>query len=323
MAFVKATKSMATIKLAVCGQSGAGKTTSALLLAQGLGGKIALLDTENTSAALKADQFEFDLWNEQDPTGYPPEYFIKVIHEAERAGYRTLIIDSITHEWFGRGGCLEIQNSLTTTRYKGNSTMAWREVTPRHQAFLDAIQNANINIICTIRSKPQTVISKDEIGKVKVLRVGLEPMQRDGIEYEFTIFFDIERDSHAADALKDRTELFQMPHVITAETGRKIAQWLEGATPAQPVEPIHKNVQTPLEVITKPVQQSGAERARAYVNTVTLERFNSGETRESILKDYADILKTDTVRDTHELTEDEIRCLGNALRARSKQQKSA
>jgi hypothetical protein len=309
MAFVKAQKSAASIKIAICGQSGAGKTTGALMIASGLGGKIAVLDTENTSAALKSDEFDFDVWDGQPGQGgFAPDFFIKVIKEAEKANYKTLIIDSITHEWFGRGGCLDIQNTLANTRYKGNSTAAWREVTPRHQAFIDAIQSANINIICTIRSKPAVVISKDENGKTTVKRVGLEPMQREGIEYEFTIFFDVERENHYADALKDRTMLFKTPQIIDIDTGRKIAAWLTGAAPS--AAPLPQEQSTP----------SNADRARSYVNIIAIKRFNEGEPREKILKDFADLLKTDQIKEIEDLNDTEIRCLGNALKALEKKQ---
>lgn len=312
MSFVKAIKSAASIKIAVCGQSGAGKTTGALLIAKGLGGKIAVLDTENTSAALKADEFDFDVWNERaGKFGFCPEYFINVIREAEKDGYTTLIIDSITHEWFGRGGCLDIQNYLTRTQYKGNSTAAWSEVTPRHQAFIDAIQQANINIICTIRSKPTTVIFKDDDGKTVVKRIGIEPMQREGIEYEFTIFFDIKRENHIADALKDQTMIFNAPHVIDVHTGEKIGAWLTGKPAAAP---------TPTPSATTETTQSNADRARAYVNLNAAKRFNNGETRESVLRDFADLLKTDEIKEIDAFNDTEIRCLGNALKAREKMQ---
>ena len=136
MAFVKATKKNAHMKMAITGPSGSGKTFSALLLAKGLGGRTALLDTEYGSASLYSDLFEFDAWDEEDPSGFPPEYFIKVIREAEAAGYNNLIIDSLSHEWNGRGGCLELLDSLTRTKYRGNSFIAWGEITPRHQKLI-------------------------------------------------------------------------------------------------------------------------------------------------------------------------------------------
>ena len=309
MAFVKAQKSAASIKIAICGQSGAGKTTGALMIASGLGGKIAVLDTENTRASLKSDEFDFDVWDgKPGQEGFSPEFFIKVIKEAEKANYKTLIIDSITHEWFGRGGCLEIQNTLANTRYKGNATAAWREVTPRHQAFIDAIQSSNINIICTIRSKPAVVISKDESGKTTVKRVGLEPMQREGIEYEFSIFFDIERENHCADASKDDTKIFHTPQIISVESGRKIASWLTSAAPSSATQTQEQS--TP----------SNADRARSYVNVIAIKRFNEGEPREKILKDFADLLKTDQIKEIEDLNDIEIRCLGNALKALEKKQ---
>lgn len=233
MAFKKATKNNLFVKLCLSGPSGSGKTFSALLIAKGLGGSTAVLDTEHKSASLYADRFEFDTWDDEDPNGYPPEFFCEVIKSAEQAGYQNLIIDSLSHEWFGRGGCLELAEMIGRSRYKGNTFAAWGDVTPRHNRMIETILGAKLNIIATMRSKTDYVIQKDEkTGKATPQKVGLAAVQRDGMDYEFTVVFELERDNHIAVAGKDRTHLFSDPVLITEATGQRIAQWL---TKPQPV----------------------------------------------------------------------------------------
>lgn len=238
MAFQKATKQNATIKLALTGPSGSGKTYSALLIAKGLGGKTALLDTEFGSASLYSDIFDFDTWDEQDPNGFPPEYYIRVIQAAEAAGYQNLIIDSLSHEWSGRGGCLEIADALGKTKFRGNSYVAWGEVTPRHNRLIEAIVSARINIIATMRAKTEYALNKDEkTGKTTPQKLGLGAVQRDGMDYEFTTMFELDRDSHIANAGKDRTSLFRDPFVITEDTGKRLADWLTKPIPKEKRDP--------------------------------------------------------------------------------------
>jgi hypothetical protein len=150
---------------------------------------------------------------------------ISIIREAEKAGYTTLVLDSITHEWNGSGGILEIVDAVSRSKYKGNSYAAWNEGTPRHQKFVDAMLQSSLHIIATMRSKAR-YIEKEENGKKKITKEGAEPQQRDGLEYEFTAVLDLSVDGNFANASKDRTRLFRDPFVITDETGRKLLDWL-------------------------------------------------------------------------------------------------
>lgn len=299
MAFAKATKQNATIKLAITGPSGSGKTYSALLIAKGLGGRTALLDTEYGSASLYSDIFDFDAWDEPDPNGFPPEYFIRVIKAAEAAGYQNLIIDSLSHEWNGRGGCLEIADNIGRSKYRSNSYVAWGEVTPRHNRLIEAIIGAKINIIATMRAKSEYVLNKDEkTGKSTPQKVGLGSVQRDGMDYEFTTMFEIDRDSHIANAGKDRTSLFHDPAIITEETGRRIAEWLTKPAPM------------PSQEQQKPDERTLALQA---MNEDYSRRIKSGETKDAIIKHYADILKVDVLKPSKELTTKELVVLTREL----------
>lgn len=243
MKFEKAVRKKAKLRLGLTGPSGSGKTLSALLLAKGIGGKIAVLDTERESASLYAEPVrlpdgrfieppEFDALSLGSP--YTPERYIEAIRAAESAGYTTMIIDSITHEWSGVGGCLELVDEIARARYKGNSWSAWNDVTPRHRALLDAILQSPMHVIVTLRSKTETAQQEGQNGKKTVVKLGMKAEQRDGFEYEMTVVLDLSHDGHYATATKDRTGLFmgRDPQVISEETGRMLLEWLEsGAEP--------------------------------------------------------------------------------------------
>ncbi|MBF8676180.1 ATP-binding protein [Pseudomonas fulva] len=218
--FKKAERKQAKLRLALAGPSGSGKTMSALLMAKGLGGRIAVIDTEHGSASLYADIADFDVLELHAP--YSPERYAEAITAAEQAGYSVLIIDSYSHEWTGSGGCLESNEKLAHQKFKGNTWAAWNETTPRHRKLTDKILTSPLHIICTMRSKTETVQGE---GK-KVIKLGMKSEQRDGTDYEFTVVLDITHDGHAAIASKDRTKLFDQPEVISADTGRRLLAWL-------------------------------------------------------------------------------------------------
>lgn len=236
MKFGKAMRKKAKLRLALTGPSGSGKTYGALQIAVGIGGKIALIDTEKGSASLYAHLAEFDVL-ELDPP-YTPERFIEAVKAAEDAGYDILIIDSITHEWSGVGGCLELVDEVARARYKGNSWSAWNDITPRHRAFLDALLRSTMHIIATARSKTETA-QTEENGRKKVVKLGMKAEQRDGVEYEFTTVLDIVHDGHFAIATKDRTGLFADtdPKQITPDTGKTLLNWLESGEAIEPTPP--------------------------------------------------------------------------------------
>lgn len=229
--FKKAERKQAHLRLALAGPSGSGKTYSALQMAKGLGGKIAVIDTEHGSASLYADLVDFDVMELHAP--YSPERYVEAIQAAEKAGYDVLIIDSYSHEWTGPGGCLEINDEIARAKYKGNTWSAWNETTPRHRRLIDKILASPLHIVCTMRSKTETVQGE---GK-RIIKLGLKSEQRDGTDYEFTVVLDITHDGHIAVASKDRTKLFDQPELISEETGRKLLQWLNsGMSPRERAE---------------------------------------------------------------------------------------
>lgn len=235
LTFTKAVRKQARLRLALTGPSGSGKTYSALLMASGIGGRIAVIDTERSSASLYSHLCEFDTLDLAPP--YTPEAFIEAVTAAEKAGYTTLIIDSITHEWNGIGGCLELVDEIAKAKYKGNSWSAWNDITPRHRTFLDKLMQSPLHIIATMRSKTETA-QVEENGRKRVAKLGMKSEQRDGTEYEFTIVLDLVHDGHYATASKDRTGLFSGdPKPIDIATGKRIVDWLNSGEPLKPEPP--------------------------------------------------------------------------------------
>ncbi len=242
MAFVKATRKKAKLRLALTGPSGSGKTFGALQIAKGLGGKIACIDSEKGSASLYENIVPFDVLELSAP--FTPEVYISAIKEAEKAGYDILIIDSTTHEWSGPGGCLELLEDLAKAKYRGNTWSAWNEITPRHRAFIDAMLHSNMHIIATGRSKTETAQSEVN-GKKTVVKLGVKTEQRDGFEYEFTVVLDITHAGNYATASKDRTGLFAGdPKKISEETGKTLLAWLETGIEVNPIEDFLKSIKS-------------------------------------------------------------------------------
>lgn len=225
--FRKAERRQAKLRLALCGPSGSGKTYSALLIAQGLvpGGRIVLLDTERGSGELYADLTAYDVAPLEPP--YTPARYIEIIQEAEKARYDVLIIDSLSHAWTGTGGVLDMHDKATSADRAHNKFAAWREVTPKHNALVDTIIGSGLHIIATMRTKTAYEIIENEKGKMEPIKIGLAPIQRDGMEYEFTTVVDLSVDSHVATATKDRTRLFDGQHFVpVVGTGEALREWL-------------------------------------------------------------------------------------------------
>ena len=228
--FQKAERRKAKLRLALCGPSGSGKTYSALKIAKGMGGKIALIDTENGSGLLYSNICDYDAAEIAPP--FSVDKYIGAIKEAEKAGYDVLIIDSLTHAWAGQGGLLE---EVDKRKSGANSFAAWRNVTPMHNALVDTILQSKMHVIVTMRSKTAYEIEKDDRGKAVPVKKGMATIQRDGLEYEFTVVLDMDNKGHAAEAGKDRTGIFDGKFFVPDEgTGQQLIQWLDTGNEVQP-----------------------------------------------------------------------------------------
>ena len=218
MKLIKSEKKKTKIKLAIQGCSGSGKTYSSLLIANGLSedcSKVAVIDTENGSANLYSHLGNYNVVTMKPP--YSPEKYIEAITLCEKADMNVIIIDSISHCW----GYL-IQ---THSKMQGNSFTNWNKITPRQNAFINKVLQSNLHIISTMRVKQDYVLNYKN-GKYIPERIGLKAIQRNDLDYEFTIAFDLDI-RHNARVSKDRTGLFidKSEFIISVATGKKILDW--------------------------------------------------------------------------------------------------
>lgn len=252
MAFQKADKRQGRLRIALTAPSGGGKTFSGLLIATGIieamkkagtdtGKGIAVIDTENGSALDYADRFEFDHLK-IDPPYTTPKY-ITAMQEAYDGGYAVLFVDSLSHAWAGEGGLLQKKEALDTRG--GNSYTNWAGITKEHEQLKAVILSNKIHLICAMRSKQDYVIEQNDKGKSAPRKVGLAPVQREGMEYEFTVVFDLGMD-HSAHVSKDRTAMFDgQIFKPTKETGIELLNWRMSGKAEEP-EP------TPAPAAAKP-----------------------------------------------------------------------
>lgn len=214
----QSSKKQAKIKLAIQGCAGSGKTFSSLLLAKGLSNdwsKIAVIDSENNSADLYSHLGNYNVLSLQGD--FSPENYIEALEICERAGMEVIIIDSMSQCW---DYLLECHSNM-----QGNSFTNWGKITPRQNALVQKILQSNSHIISTLRTKQDYVLNEKN-GKLVPEKVGLKAVMRDGIDYEFTIVFDVDM-KHNAIASKDRTGLFmgKPEFIINSTTGANILKW--------------------------------------------------------------------------------------------------
>lgn len=227
--FQKAVKFQAKLRLAIAGPSGSGKTFTSLAIATALGGRIALVDTEHGSASKYADLFDFDVLNLDAP--FHPDRFVEAIRAAQAAGYQIVILDSLSHAWSGPGGVLELKEQFARLRQYNDYT-AWGPAGELQNKLVQAILGSDMHIIATMRSKTSYAmdeVTEDGRKRTKVVKQGMAPIQRDGFEYEFDVFLDMDVENNAivsktrCPALTGR--VFKNPGADVAEI---LSTWLSG-----------------------------------------------------------------------------------------------
>lgn len=240
--FQTATKQQSKLRMTLDGPAGSGKTYTGLRFAHALtaayGGRIAYIDTERGSASKYVGEnpdgipWAFDVLN---LTQFSPEKYTEAILTAGRAGYAVLVIDSLSHAWEGVGGALELKQRA------GESWSAWRQVTPIHNRMVDAILQSPCHVITTMRSRMEYVQEVDDRGRITIRKVGLSPIQRPGMEYEFDLVCDIDW-AHIMTVSKSRC-----PHVADQKIERPgpafmqpVIDWLQAGINA-PVERLLDN----------------------------------------------------------------------------------
>ncbi|MFN8993634.1 MAG: AAA family ATPase [Pseudomonadota bacterium] len=259
----KASRKRAKLRLGISAPSGAGKTMGALLLAFGITGdwdKIGMIDTEEGSGELyvgvqkhgiEIGEFQYIRISKD----FSPVHYVDAVKAFEASGVEVIIIDSLTHAWAGTEGLLDKQGKVAAK--SGNSYTAWRDVTPQHNALVNSMLQSKCHIIATMRSKVEYALQDGDNGKKKVVKMGMAPIQREGMEYEFTAFFEVDSNSIASPS-KDRTDLFstlnaagqldKRSFVITPKVGEELLGWLNKGGEPEPTT--LEKIQTLLAKVT-------------------------------------------------------------------------
>lgn len=293
MAFRKATKKQSKLRCAVFGPSGSGKTMSSLRIASGLGGSVAVIDTEFGSSEKYSDRFEFDISVLDTKRGI--DQMVAALAEAGEAGYEIVIIDSLTHAW---QELLEEIDQLAKTKYKGNTWSAWSEGTPKQKKLVRAVLSYPGHLLATMRSKTAWETEKTKDGGNRPVKIGLAPEQGKGIEYEFDMLVELTVE-HYATVTKDRTGKFQDQIIEKPgeDFGRELIAWLSSgeaaAAPRQRGEIVRDIVEVYKQDVfsdderkklkprlAKMQQNDELENYLQTVRDIALERREAAEKRE-------------------------------------------
>lgn len=247
MALQKAVREKMKVPIMLMGASGSGKTVGALLIAKGIiwemfpnlsdeerWEKIAVIDTEHKRSTLYAgmeigDQLigNFLVYDLEEP--FSAERYAKAFSECKEAGCEVIIIDSITHAWSGKDGILDKVN-----RYGGKFS-DWNKVKPDEQMLIKLFLDTDVHVIATVRSKQGYEVVRNDEGKIEIEKIGLKAEQKDSLEYEFAIAFQLYQ-NHTAEAMKDNSNSFDSRIIITEETGKQIYRWAEKGIDVKAIE---------------------------------------------------------------------------------------
>lgn len=238
LAFTRATKRQARLRLAIDGPSGSGKTFTGLVAAFAIAGKdgrVAVIDTERGSASKYADRFP--AYDTLELTSFSPQTYTEAIRLAGESGYDVLVIDSLSHAWEGEEGALDLVDRAAA-RGRGNSYTAWKDVTPLHRRMVDAMLQSPCHVIATMRSKIEYILEPDAKGHVVPRKVGMAPIQRQGIEYEFDVVADMDLE-HKIIVSKTRCPAIDGLVEVkpTARWFAPLRDWLQDGAPAQDPTP--------------------------------------------------------------------------------------
>lgn len=288
--FVKAQRKRAYMRLALAGPTGSGKTWSALSVASQFSDRIAVIDTERGSASLYSDKFSFDAMDFRPP--YDPRRLVQSMKDAaEHVGTEgVVIVDSLSHFWEAEGGLLDIVDDAAKKSPSKNGFVAWKQGTPIHNALVEAMIGLPAHLIVCMRSKMEYVQDKDSTGRTQVTKIGLAPVQRNGIEYEFTVTADLDFE-HNLMVTKTRCALLDGKVFRSnkeADMAIVLRDWLAGGEGPLPV--------ATSPVIPPPVASEAVKIARQAVKDAGWPEMN-GKDLERLIKGTLEILEVPTAEE--------------------------
>ena len=301
MGFKKAEKKGLLARIALCGPSGSGKTYWGLQIASVLADSVkkdlAVIDTENGSASKYADLFEFDvnpIYND-----FAPSKYIDAMRDCGSDNYGCLLVDSLTHAWAGSGGALDIHTKETDKSKSGNSYMAWGKVTPLHNALINAMLAHPTHLVTTMRSKVDYIQEKNKFGKTAPKKVGMAPVQREGMDYEFDIVGEIDTD-HNLVITKSRCpqiadELFRPDKKGLLTLMEAILGWVGVYKVPDPSKEPVVGDENKLKLPTKPEMLETIEKGLAWLKDNEVDGFESKTRVNNSLKKHFGIASFEAI----------------------------
>jgi hypothetical protein len=290
MAFVEAERTQLYLRCALFGPSGSGKTMTALRMAKGIAEKMgvryAVIDTEARSASKYADRFKFVVNNLENKT---VDGYITAMNEAYQAGYKILVIDSLSHAW---RELTEEVDRITQASTSKNSFLSWGKVSPKQKRLVEAVLNFPGHIIATMRSKTEWVVGLGRNGKNVPEKLGLAPEQGKGIEYEFDLLVELNQE-HQAVVTKDRTGKFQdeVKDKPGEDFGVALYDWLTVGTAAK-----QTSIAAAFQAQIENVPSANTKTAHQQIT----------EAGDALVKEVADIITAKTTKGLAYFSEAEI-----------------
>lgn len=278
MGFKKAVKKNISLRMALIGISGSGKTWNSLSICKHLGGRTALIDTEHESSLIYADDFDFDA--DSIDGDYHPKHFISKIKDAASMGYDNLIIDSLSHSYFAKGGILDLVDQISKKSYRGNFVAAWKDVTPLQLELFEAILSYPGNIIATMRAKSDYVDEEVETNGYKKTvkkKVGMAAVGKENFEYEFAIVGKLTKDN---ELFFEKTRCFELADAfyrkeeIASKFVPVIKRWMART----------EDVDQEAEL---KAYQERLEKLDQDINEPELKAVDAPKSNKTILEDYA------------------------------------
>ena len=255
----KAQREGARVLIGIAGISGSGKTYTAIKLAYGLAGgngkKVGFLDTENKRGSLYADIVDDPFLIGDLYAPFSPGRYIDAIREFQEAGVEVLVIDSISHEWEGTGGCEEIANA------HNKRVLGWQKAKAEHKRFMNVLLQSNLHIIACIRARDKVDFSDSNNPKP----LGVQPICEKNFMFEMTASLMMHDQGSRQSVLKCPADLTgilgRQTDYIGEQDGAALREWIAGGKRVDANLERHKNA-------LQAASEAGLESLKAAWTTV-------------------------------------------------------
>ena len=201
--------------------------------------KVGFIDTENKRGSLYANDLidpvtgevqQFWIGDLEPP--FTPQRYSDAILEFQKSGVEVLVIDSVTHEYEGTGGLLEMREPLPGQRGKRDNYAK-----AEHKKFMNTLLQSNMHVICCVRSREKTKVESID-GKTVYTTLGVLPVQEKNFMFEATASMQMWNEGKSQEVLKCPSELRSIlgreEGYITAADGAALRAWVDGGIQVDP-----------------------------------------------------------------------------------------